>query len=175
MRRVYIYSLLLFAICFVGCEHKLDSYPPHLYRYYLAFVDKSGNDLLADVSFELNSEKDSVLLRGTYTFEFFKPSEDNYSDTNSLILRKVGEYQSLCINVSMEDWYGHKKPEVLTHKLSSKHIFGDEKVHTIVSYWKFDAEYRQAELIRFTIDDVESPVLEGLGKYYHQVLVSLDK
>ena len=69
MRRVYIYSLLLFAICFAGCEHKLDSYPPHLYRYYLAFIDKSGNDLLADVPFEINSERDSVLLRGTYTFE----------------------------------------------------------------------------------------------------------
>lgn len=57
MRRVYIYSLLLFAICFAGCEHKLDSYPPHLYRYYLAFIDKSGNDLLADVPFEINSER----------------------------------------------------------------------------------------------------------------------
>ena len=55
MRRVYIYSLLLFAICFAGCEHKLDSYPPHLYRYYLAFIDKSGNDLLADVPFEILS------------------------------------------------------------------------------------------------------------------------
>ena len=41
----------------------------HLYRYYLAFIDKSGNDLLADVPFEINSERDSVLLRGTYTFE----------------------------------------------------------------------------------------------------------
>ena len=78
MRRVYIYSLLLFAICFAGCEHKLDSYPPHLYRYYLAFIDKSGNDLLADVPFEINSERDSVLLRGTYTFEFIKSTEDDY-------------------------------------------------------------------------------------------------
>ena len=58
----------------------------------------------------------------------------------------------------MEDWYGHKKPEVLTHKLACKHIFGDEKVHTIVSYWKFDTDYREAELIRLTIDDVESPI-----------------
>ena len=89
MRRVYIYSLLLFAICFAGCEHKLDSYPPHLYRYYLAFIDKSGNDLLADVPFEINSERDSVLLRGTYTFEFIKSTEDDYFDTKSLILGKV--------------------------------------------------------------------------------------
>ena len=92
MRRVYIYSLLLFAICFAGCEHKLDSYPPHLYRYYLAFIDKSGNDLLADVPFEINSERDSVLLRGTYTFEFIKSTEDDYFDTKSLILGKVSGY-----------------------------------------------------------------------------------
>ena len=151
MRRVYIYSLLLFAICFAGCEHKLDSYPPHLYRYYLAFIDKSGNDLLADVPFEINSERDSVLLRGTYTFEFIKSTEDDYFDTKSLILGKVSGYQSLRIDVCMEDWYGHKKPEVLTHKLACKHIFGDEKVHTIVSYWKFDTDYREAELIRLTI------------------------
>ena len=141
MRRVYIYSLLLFAICFAGCEHKLDSYPPHLYRYYLAFIDKSGNDLLADVPFEINSERDSVLLRGTYTFEFIKSTEDDY----------------------------------FTHKLACKHIFGDEKVHTIVSYWKFDTDYREAELIRLTIDDVESPILEGFDKFYPQALVSLDK
>ena len=93
MRRVYIYSLLLFAICFAGCEHKLDSYPPHLYRYYLAFIDKSGNDLLADVPFEINSERDSVLLRGTYTFEFIKSTEDDYFDTKSLILGKVSGYR----------------------------------------------------------------------------------
>ena len=99
MRRVYIYSLLLFAICFAGCEHKLDSYPPHLYRYYLAFIDKSGNDLLADVPFEINSERDSVLLRGTYTFEFIKSTEDDYFDTKSLILGKVSGYQSLRIDV----------------------------------------------------------------------------
>src|SRR5699024_7459507 len=116
MRRVYIYSLLLFAICFAGCEHKLDSYPPHLYRYYLAFIDKSGNDLLADVPVEINSERDSVLLRGTYTFEFIKSTEDDYFDTKSLILGKVSGYQSLRIDVCMEDWCGHKKPEVLTHK-----------------------------------------------------------
>lgn len=175
MRRVYIYSLLLFAICFAGCEHKLDSYPPHLYRYYLAFIDKSGNDLLADVPFEINSERDSVLLRGTYTFEFIKSTEDDYFDTKSLILGKVSGYQSLRIDVCMEDWYGHKKPEVLTHKLACKHIFGDEKVHTIVSYWKFDTDYREAELIRLTIDDVESPILEGFDKFYPQALVSLDK
>ena len=175
MRRVYIYSLLLFAICFAGCEHKLDSYPPHLYRYYLAFIDKSGNDLLADVPFEINSERDSVLLRGTYTFEFIKSTEDDYFDTKSLILGKVSGYQSLRNDVCMEDWYGHKKPEVLTHKLACKHIFGDEKVHTIVSYWKFDTDYREAELIRLTIDDVESPILEGFDKFYPQALVSLDK
>ena len=175
MRRVYIYSLLLFAICFAGCEHKLDSYPPHLYRYYLAFIDKSGNDLLADVPFEINSERDSVLLRGTYTFEFIKSTEDDYFDTKSLILGKVSGYQSLRIDVCMEDWCGHKKPEVLTHKLACKHIFGDEKVHTIVSYWKFDTDYREAELIRLTIDDVVSPILEGFDKFYPQALVSLDK
>ena len=118
MRRVYIYSLLLFAICFAGCEHKLDSYPPHLYRYYLAFIDKSGNDLLADVPFEINSERDSVLLRGTYTFEFIKSTEDDYFDTKSLILGKVSGYQSLRIDVCMEDWYGHKKPEVLNLPVS---------------------------------------------------------
>ena len=136
MRRVYIYSLLLFAICFAGCEHKLDSYPPHLYRYYLAFIDKSGNDLLADVPFEINSERDSVLLRGTYTFEFIKSTEDDYFDTKSLILGKVSGYQSLRIDVCMD---------------------------------------REAVLIRLTIDDVESPILEGFDKFYPQALVSLDK
>ena len=50
-----------------------------------------------------------------------------------------------------------------------------EKVHTIVSYWKFDTDYREAELIRLTIDDVESPILEGFDKFYPQALVSLDK
>ena len=59
--------------------------------------------------------------------------------------------------------------------ITCKHIFGDEKVHTIVSYWKFDTDYREAELIRLTIDDVESPILEGFDKFYPQALVSLDK
>ena len=63
MRRVYIYSLLLFAICFAGCEHKLDSYPPHLYRYYLAFIDKSGNDLLADVPFVFTTDYCSIFYK----------------------------------------------------------------------------------------------------------------
>ena len=75
----------------------------------------------------------------------------------------------------MSAWKTGKKPEVLTHKLACKHIFGDEKVHTIVSYWKFDTDYREAELIRLTIDDVESPILEGFDKFYPQALVSLDK
>ena len=33
----------------------------------------------------------------------------------------------------------------------------------------------EAELIRLTIDDVESPILEGFDKFYPQALVSLDK
>lgn len=131
MRRVYIYSLLLFAICFAGCEHKLDSYPPHLYRYYLAFIDKSGNDLLADVPFEINSERDSVLLRGTYTFEFIKSTEDDYFDTKSLILGKVSGYQSLRLMSAWKTGMGIRSRSPYIINLPVKHIFGDEKVHTI--------------------------------------------
>ncbi len=54
-------------------------------------------------------------------------------------------------------------------------IYSVMRKHTIVSYWKFDTDYREAELIRLTIDDVESPILEGFDKFYPQALVSLDK
>lgn len=176
MKASILSFLFLLLFLFSGCKSADDSYPPYSYHYYLAFVDESGHDLLAGVETSLGADGGLVLQEKTYSYEFVKPnSKDHFLDLSLIRLVNMNGYNALGISLSMSDWYAHKKPEVLTHKLSCSFIFGDQERHELISYWNFDSDYTEAELIRLTVDGKEGRISEGLGKFFPLVTVTLDK
>ena len=75
--------------------------------------------------------------------------------------------------LGMADWHLHKKPEVITHNFASSFIFGDDEMHELVSYWKFDSMYKKADLVRVTIDNVDARIEMDTYKFQSLAILTL--
>ena len=150
----------LLSLLLGSCDKNVDDfYPPYNYNYYIAFVDESGKDLLEGISTTLSDTKLPILEKGTYSYVFIPPnSKDQFTFSGIIELENVKGHNALGIHLGMADWHLHKKPEVITHNFASSFIFGDDEMHELVSYWKFDSMYKKADLVRVTIDNVDARI-----------------
>lgn len=168
----YLVQMTLLAFLFMGCD-KTDE-PPYVKAYQLSFVDKEGNDLLKDIEFTPGAIGSLPFLKkGTYSCEFVKPekSKTTFFNIVPVELEKVNGYNALKIGVTMNDKYENS----LTHRFICPFIFGDDKEHILVSYWKSEDNPYDAILVRLTVDGKDGKIVENSYKYKRHVIAILNK
>lgn len=100
-------------------------------------------------------------------------SKDQFTFSGIIELENVKGHNALGIHLGMADWHLHKKPEVITHNFASSFIFGDDEMHELVSYWKFDSMYKKADLVRVTIDNVDARIEMDTYKFQSLAILTL--
>lgn len=178
MRNFCFYLLCaFFPFILVGCESKEDSYPPISYGYHLAFIDEKGNDLIDGIGTSSDSSKRLMLREKDYSYKLVKPGvKDDFTAPRYIYVGNVDGYTVLeIVDMLWEGYRYDRKPEELTRTLVCPSIFGDEKEHSIISYWKYEDNYGSAELIRITIDGVDARIEVGANKYQPLVIATLKK
>lgn len=176
MRNFCFYLVgILFPFIFIGCENKQDSYPPIIYSYNLAFVDENGNDLVEGIGTYSDISKRLILREKDYFYKLVKPNSKNgFTASRYIYVNSVNGYNVLGIFDALWEGYRYdKKPEVLISTFACPYIFGDEKEHSIISNWKYNNG--SAELIRMTIDGVDTRIKVGADKYQPLVVAVLNR
>lgn len=162
MKKLYFCLLVvLLSMNLISCGNKEDSYPPFIYDYYLAFVDENDKDLIEGISTSSDISGRLMLRDGTYVYKMVKPaSKDGFTEPDYIYINRIdGRHNVLEIFDMLWEAYRYdNKPEVLTRTLACPYIFGDEKEHSIVSYWKYDDSCGGIELIRITIDGKDAHI-----------------
>lgn len=177
---LYFMSLLLFIACSNNDDEASEdnSFPPYHYTYCLSFSDVEGNDLLQGIETELDDTGKPVLKLGTYSYEVVKSgnSGEEFFPLPPLSLWNGEKVRFLHIQVTAKDEPDYQTPEVVTVKLVNRYIFGDNKEHVLVSYWKFEDGNPNSEavLTRVTIDGTDASILEH-KKYDTYVFATLTK
>lgn len=169
--------LFLLPLLLASCESKEDSYPPIGYGYYLAFADEHGNDLIEGIGTYSDLSERRMLREKDYSYKLVKPNaKDDFTAPRYIYVSSMDGHSVLEIFDMLWDGYKYdKKPEVLTRTLVCPYIWGDEKEHSIISYWKYDDSYGSAKLIRITVDDVEGQIVETSNSYAPLVIATLKK
>jgi hypothetical protein len=163
--QIIIAVLTLFALnC--GCnteDTQNDIGGIQTYRYYLRLGvrDAYGIDKIKGI----DHDESGVVHSGLYQWTW-EPKEVVFCYP----LRRIENED--CDYLILEAYFTQTyKPVIFTHKLTCSYVFGDNKEHTIVTYWQLhDIKANVKTCYRIEVDGKEFPVIQKpLQKYYNGV------
>lgn len=143
MKRRLACFATLFVLCVTSCDLMLHDQEDY-YRYdlTLSFQDASGNDLVKGIE----STQGGSVMTGQYTLSVVYPESCMKQKGDPYGLYHTSNPLHSVDLVFLQIAYpkrGCSFAEMLTFKLSCPHIFGDDKVHEIVTYWTIEHSRRR--------------------------------
>lgn len=128
----YFFLILIVPLFFSKCDRNVENSPiPYGYKLELRFEDSEGNDLVAGILYVENSKSDNTYLVEGVTYQL--SSDINEKMPVPLRVLKGEGYESLIISNSSSGY--HKPLSEITYYFKCSHIFGDDNVYTIKTYW----------------------------------------
>jgi hypothetical protein len=121
---------MLFLSLFCGCDND-NSLPLYNYDLELRFEDLEGKDLVTGILYIENSKSDNTYVVEGITYQL--SSDISEKMPNSLYVVKRKEYESLLFKEGTPG--KDKRKSEITYYFKCSHIFGDDTVHTIKTYW----------------------------------------
>lgn len=182
MRKLKISGLLiLLSVTVTSCDFLFNLFHTQcdleeydVYYLALSFQDASGKDLVNGIEL-----KDYATVNPTYNLDIIasEPRESRYDD--KLRVKKYNDgycYLTNYFSVSGEDRPEERK---LTYRLQCPHLFGDNDVHYIDTYWDIPKDeeglnyYAKCTLIEYGGNKI-IPHIDEDGQYYVATIILND-